>query len=110
MALHHIQLEYRKIIDEKLPSRIIIDKLVQIFFQEVNWMYEAIYPSTFLSRYQKWWKDNQSAEIEDIIFATLVLRLCAYTTQFLPSTYVLALGITRKSLTAYTLEHTQLQQ
>lgn len=43
-----------------------------------------VYPTTFMERYNEWW-DEPCQSIDDIQFATLLLRLCSYTAQFLPS-------------------------
>ena len=63
----------------------ILDCLIQNFFREVNWIYEMVHASTFLTRYETWWKSFPSSNNEDIEFGALILRLCAYSAQFLPS-------------------------
>ena len=67
-----------------LPKREIINFLIQNFFRGVNWMYEMIHPSTFLNRYEKWWAVAPGTNMEDLEFGVLVLRICAYSAQFLP--------------------------
>jgi hypothetical protein len=48
-------------------------------------MKHIIHGTTFLYRYQKWWARNDPLSVADIEFAVLVLRICAYAAQFLPS-------------------------
>lgn len=49
-----------------------------------------IYPTTFLERYNQWWS-QPCRTLEDMEFAVLLLRLCCYSAQFLPSkTYTAA--------------------
>lgn len=68
----------------KMPSRAVTDALVQNFFNETNWIYEMIYPVTFTERYNEWWS-RSCQNLEDLEFAALLLRLCSYSAQFLPS-------------------------
>ena len=48
-------------------------------------MYEMIHPASFLTRYQKWWNSHPASSLEALEFAILLLRLVAYSAQFLPS-------------------------
>ncbi|KKZ63382.1 hypothetical protein EMCG_02313 [[Emmonsia] crescens] len=70
----------------RMPDRQILDFLVHYFVNELNWMKQVIHAPSFLTHYQQWWakKDNPVA-VSDIEFATLVVRICCYATQFLPS-------------------------
>lgn len=69
---------------QKMPHRTVTDILIQHFFTEANWIYEMVDPITFLERYNAWWS-HPCRSVEDVEFAALLLRLCSYTAQFLPS-------------------------
>ena len=43
-----------------------------------------IHPATFLNRYESWWNEAREAHMKDVEFGVLVLRICAYSAQFLP--------------------------
>jgi hypothetical protein len=68
-----------------LPKRPILNCLVQNFFKEVNWIHGLIYPTAFFSLYDRWWGTFSARSIENIEFGILLLRVCAYSAQFLPS-------------------------
>lgn len=68
-----------------LPKRAILDCLIQNFFKEVNWIHEMIYSTSFLTQYEAWWDMLSRARMEDLEFGVLLLRICAYSAQFLPS-------------------------
>ena len=67
------------------PTRSVLNSLVQNFFKEINWIYEMVHPPKFLTRYETWWKGFPGSCTDDFEFAILILRLCAYSAQFLPS-------------------------
>ncbi|OJD23151.1 hypothetical protein ACJ73_05496 [Blastomyces percursus] len=69
---------------ELFPDRQVVDFLIQYFLQEINWIYEMIYPPTFMERYTSWWLQQVYQESEDIQFGILVLRLCLCSIQLLP--------------------------
>ncbi|MCJ1377220.1 hypothetical protein MMC17_000312 [Xylographa soralifera] len=69
---------------KQMPDRAITDILIQHFLSEANWLYEMIYPTTFLERYNAWWS-RPCQTLDELEFAVLLLRLCAYSSQFLPS-------------------------
>ncbi|KAL2373804.1 hypothetical protein RJZ57_001740 [Blastomyces gilchristii] len=69
---------------ELFPDRKVVDFLIQYFLQEINWIYEMIYPPTFMERYTSWWLQQAYQESEDIQFGILVLRLCLCSIQLLP--------------------------
>ena len=84
----HLPEHTRQEIREKLrvlPKRSIIDYLVQNFFKEVNWIYEMIHPPTFLSQYRSWWQIQPELGFAELEYTVLLLRICAYSAQFLPS-------------------------
>ncbi|RYP70072.1 hypothetical protein DL771_005689 [Monosporascus sp. 5C6A] len=75
---------------ERMPARPILNFLVQFFLEEVNWISQLIHPPSFMTRYESWWANQQHASVSslsvaDIDFAVLILRICAFATQFLPS-------------------------
>jgi hypothetical protein len=61
----------------------VVDFLIQHFLAEVNWLYEEIYPPTFLERYNSWWS-LLAYNNDSIQFGILILRLCVNSVQFLP--------------------------
>ncbi|RYP46455.1 hypothetical protein DL768_007325 [Monosporascus sp. mg162] len=70
-----------------MPSRRVLDFLIQFFVAEVSWIDHLIYPPWFLGRYQQWWAKEQPSCVADVEFLVLVLRICSYSCQFLPSPY-----------------------
>ncbi len=68
-----------------MPKRRIVDCLIQHFFKEVNWMYEIIHSTSFLTRYESWWAALPVNQLGEVEFCLLLLRICAYSAQFLPS-------------------------
>lgn len=58
-----------------------------------------VYPTTFTERYNEWWA-GPCQSVDDIEFATLLLRLRSYTAQFLPSQNYTADTILGNSLSA----------
>jgi hypothetical protein len=67
------------------PKRAILNPLVELFFRDVNWMYEMLHPALFLSRYDKWWGCEPWSTSENLHFGILILRVCACSVQLLPS-------------------------
>ncbi|CAG8971811.1 hypothetical protein HYALB_00001921 [Hymenoscyphus albidus] len=84
-AFRHVREPYSRLMKQLFPRREVADLLVQIFFRGVNWMYEIIHSATFLDQYHDWWNNFPGTAIEDMSFAILLLCICSYTTQFLPS-------------------------
>ncbi|KAL8729313.1 MAG: hypothetical protein Q9166_004810 [cf. Caloplaca sp. 2 TL-2023] len=84
---------------QKVPHRTVTDILIQHFFTEANWIYEMVDPTTFLERYDDWWS-HPCRNAEDVEFAALLLRLCSYTAQFLPSQNYTADTVLGASLSA----------
>ncbi|KAI8944330.1 hypothetical protein F4801DRAFT_595034 [Xylaria longipes] len=68
-----------------IPSRPILDSLLQYFVAEVNWIDQLVYTPWLLAHYQKWWDVSREYSVNDIEFVVLFLRVCWYTSQFLPS-------------------------
>ncbi|KAH7324069.1 hypothetical protein BKA65DRAFT_555729 [Rhexocercosporidium sp. MPI-PUGE-AT-0058] len=67
------------------PSRREVDFLIQHFIEKVNWTYEYITPDIFLERYGAWWSQSSYYGADDILFGTLILRLCVFSLQHLPN-------------------------
>ncbi|KAH3903881.1 hypothetical protein HBH56_243880 [Parastagonospora nodorum] len=70
---------------EQMPNRQILDILVQHFAAEVNWMEQLVQIPWFLARYESWWMVKPVTLVAGVDFAVLILRICSYTLQFLPS-------------------------
>lgn len=71
---------------EQIPQRQVLDFLIQYFVNELNWMKQIVHPPSFLAQYQQWCtKERPLSAVSDIEFTVLVLRVCAYSAQFLPS-------------------------
>ncbi|KAJ4305639.1 hypothetical protein N0V90_001170 [Kalmusia sp. IMI 367209] len=68
-----------------MPDRQILDFLIQYFATEVNWMDQLVYLPWFLGKYQAWWNVKRITHVVGVDFAVLILRICSYTLQFLPS-------------------------
>ncbi|KAL4954298.1 hypothetical protein BDW69DRAFT_183667 [Aspergillus filifer] len=69
----------------RIPSREILDFIIQYFVSELNWMKQLVHVPSFLTHYQRWWTDLNHLNTSNTEFAVLVLRICEYATQFLPS-------------------------
>ncbi|PVH76570.1 hypothetical protein DL98DRAFT_574345 [Cadophora sp. DSE1049] len=67
------------------PSRQEVDFLIQHFLDKVNWTYDYITPDIFLERYGAWWTQSSYYGSDDILFGTLILRLCTFSLQHLPN-------------------------
>ena len=67
------------------PKRPILNPLVQLFFQDVNWIYEMMHPTLFLGQYEKWWRTVPGSTGESLHISILILRICAYSAQFFPT-------------------------
>lgn len=71
---------------EQMPPLPVLDFLVQYFVNELNWMKQIVHLPIFLAQYQQWCtKKRPLTAVSDVEFTVLVLRVCAYSAQFLPS-------------------------
>lgn len=71
---------------EQMPPLPVVNFLVQYFVNELNWMKYIVHPPSFLAQYQQWCtKKRPLIAVSDVEFTVLVLRVCAYSAQFLPS-------------------------
>lgn len=74
-----------------MPPRPVIDFLMQFFLAEVNWMFQLVHPASLMATYNTWWSKVQLPEAQDLFsavdidFAALILRICGFVSQFLPS-------------------------
>lgn len=48
-------------------------------------MEQLVHPPWFLRQYQQWWTLRPISSVWDVEFGVLVLRICSYASQFLPS-------------------------
>ena len=48
-------------------------------------MDQLVHPPSFLAQYQQWWAQKSLSSVVDAEFAVLLLRICSYASQFLPS-------------------------
>jgi hypothetical protein len=48
-------------------------------------MKQVVHAPSFLTQYQQWWAKSKPIGVADVEFAVLILRICSYATQFLPS-------------------------
>ncbi|KAB8291219.1 hypothetical protein EYC80_009906 [Monilinia laxa] len=74
---------YRNI--ERIPDRGVLDFLVQYFVAEVHWVDQLVYLPWFLAKYKRWWMVERVTLVLEVDFAVLILRICFYASQFLPS-------------------------
>ncbi|PCG93834.1 Hypothetical protein PENO1_081430 [Penicillium occitanis (nom. inval.)] len=70
---------------DRMPERPILDFLMRYFVAEVNWIDQLIYLPWFLEQYQLWWTIERHSSVFDFEFAVTILRICSYTSEFLPS-------------------------
>ncbi|OTA64770.1 hypothetical protein K449DRAFT_327714 [Hypoxylon sp. EC38] len=70
---------------ERIPDRQILDFLVNYFVAEINWIDQLVHAPWFLEKYQAWWRVEQVKLVSEVDFAVLILRICSYSLQFLPS-------------------------
>ncbi|KAI9752219.1 MAG: hypothetical protein M4579_005722 [Chaenotheca gracillima] len=79
-ASNEVQTQLRR-----MPDRQIFDFLVQYFVSDIQWMEQLVHLPWFLAQYQHWWTLGRLSSVEDAEFAVLLLRVCSYASQFLPS-------------------------
>ncbi|KFA51572.1 hypothetical protein S40293_03969 [Stachybotrys chartarum IBT 40293] len=82
----------------RMPARPILDHLIQHFIRDVNWIHQLVHSASFLAGYNRWWTVNPVNQLADIEFAVLILRIGAYSSQFLPSPAYTADEIRGRSL------------
>ncbi|CAN9317205.1 unnamed protein product [Alternaria alternata] len=66
-----------------VPPRSITDAFVNHFLTVVNYRYSAIYGPTLAEQYVQWWTDRGAGKQLSPEFTCLLLRICAYSVQFL---------------------------
>ncbi|KAL3462711.1 hypothetical protein BJX64DRAFT_137942 [Aspergillus heterothallicus] len=71
---------------DRMPEHQVLNFLVQYFVSELNWIKQLVHAPSFLARYQRWRDKDNTIPVEDAEFAVLILRVCSYTANFLPST------------------------
>ncbi|PLB45529.1 hypothetical protein P170DRAFT_478483 [Aspergillus steynii IBT 23096] len=77
-------LEIQQCLD-KIPDGPILDFLIKYFAREVNWMDQLVHLPWILAQYQHWRTIKVPSSIFEIEFTVLTLRICSYTSEFLPS-------------------------
>lgn len=93
-----------------LPARGILDFLIQYFFEDLNWINQIVHPPRLLAHYERWWNTGTITQVEDVEFAVLMLRICAYSSHFLPSQKYTVDTIKGKSLSAIRINCNQLAE
>ncbi|KAL5114285.1 hypothetical protein ACEQ8H_007805 [Pleosporales sp. CAS-2024a] len=66
-----------------IPTRSITDAIVNHFLSVFNYRYSAIYGPILTDQYVQWWTDRASGRRLSPDFTCLLLRICAYSVQFL---------------------------
>ncbi|KAL5583936.1 hypothetical protein FOVSG1_015287 [Fusarium oxysporum f. sp. vasinfectum] len=72
----------KSVFDHPDPSRILQEYAIKTLRDR---MVQLVYPPWFLNKYYHWWTIQKLTVVEDVEFAVLLLRICLYATQFLPS-------------------------
>ncbi|KAK2038879.1 hypothetical protein LZ31DRAFT_429154, partial [Colletotrichum somersetense] len=72
-------------VTERMPDRHIIDFLVHFFATEICWVDQLVHVPWFLGKYQRWDAAKCTKLATDVEFSVLILRICSYALQFLPS-------------------------
>ncbi|RYP51842.1 hypothetical protein DL768_002918 [Monosporascus sp. mg162] len=76
---------------DRMPRRPTINFLMQFFVTELNWMSLLVHPPSLMAQYESWWARRPPSAADthltaaDIDFAVLLLRICSFASQFLPS-------------------------
>ncbi|KAJ5553106.1 hypothetical protein N7494_002484 [Penicillium frequentans] len=70
---------------DKIPDGPILDFLMKYFMREVNWMDQLVHLPWILDEYQRWRIIKTPSSLFEIEFAVLILRICSYTSDYLPS-------------------------
>ncbi|KAH8728601.1 hypothetical protein GQ44DRAFT_608737 [Phaeosphaeriaceae sp. PMI808] len=68
-----------------MPDRQILDFLVQHHIKEVHWIEQLVHPPWFLAQYQQLWNLEKLSSVFYVEFVVLLMRICSYSSQFLPS-------------------------
>lgn len=66
---------------ELLPQRQLMDKLIQLFLNDVNFHYYIIYPPVFLQEYHIWWDRRADGKPTSLQYTCLIAMLCSCTIQ-----------------------------
>lgn len=67
-----------------LPSKPILDALIESFFSDINHHYSIINPSFFIQQYVDWSTKTEQEQYHDAQLTALILMICACVTQQLP--------------------------
>ncbi|KAJ6782826.1 hypothetical protein PWT90_10915 [Aphanocladium album] len=66
---------------ELLPQRRLMDDLVQLFINDINFHYYIIYPPLFLQEYHLWWDRRANDKPISLQYTCLLAMLCSCTIQ-----------------------------
>ncbi|OAA74217.1 Fungal specific transcription factor [Cordyceps fumosorosea ARSEF 2679] len=66
---------------ELLPQRRLMDDLIQLFINDVNFHYYIIYPPLFLQEYHIWWDRRAQSKPISLQYTCLLAMLCSCTIQ-----------------------------
>ncbi|KGO47755.1 hypothetical protein PEX1_101380 [Penicillium expansum] len=70
---------------DKIPDGPILDFLLKYFVREVNWMDQLVHIPWILDEYERWRTVKKPSSLFEIEFTVLVLRICSYASEYLPS-------------------------
>ncbi|KAK1595298.1 uncharacterized protein LY79DRAFT_511381 [Colletotrichum navitas] len=70
---------------ERMPDRQVLDFLVYFFATELCWIDQLVHVPWLLEKYQRWNAAEGASLAPDVEFVVLILRICSYALQFLPS-------------------------
>lgn len=68
----------------RIPPRPYVQLLVNVFFVECNWMYEALHEATFRAQVEDWYAAHGNDTREALEFTMLLLQVLAIACQMLP--------------------------
>ncbi|KAM3436897.1 hypothetical protein NHJ13734_004861 [Beauveria thailandica] len=66
---------------ELLPPRRLMDELIQLFINDINFHYYIIYPPLFLQDYHIWWDRRAQSKPVSLQYTCLLAMLCSCTIQ-----------------------------
>ncbi|RGP69190.1 hypothetical protein FLONG3_7826 [Fusarium longipes] len=75
--------QYQQILDV-LPSKPILDALIESFFSDISHHYSIINTPHFIQQYVRWSTNTEQEQYQDAELTILILMICACVTQQLP--------------------------
>ncbi|OQD98185.1 hypothetical protein PENSOL_c010G11132 [Penicillium solitum] len=70
---------------DKIPDGPILNFLLKYFVREVNWMDQLVDLPWILDEYQRWRTVKIPSSLVEIEFTVLILRICSYASEYIPS-------------------------